>query len=57
MIIGDRSVTGLRWQVSRGQSIRGTVVDASGDPVPRLSVSAAADARPEPAARTKDLQQ
>jgi len=40
VIVRDRSVAGLRWQVSRGQSIRGTVVDASGEPVPRFSVSA-----------------
>ncbi len=40
----DTSVAGLKWEVTRGQAIRGVVVDASGKPVPRVNVSA----RPKP---------
>lgn len=42
----DKSISGLRWEVSRGQSIRGVVVDASGKPVPRVSVNASP--KPDP---------
>ncbi|MFZ6183277.1 carboxypeptidase regulatory-like domain-containing protein [Nannocystis pusilla] len=44
--IVDKSVTGLRWDVSRGQSIRGVVVDASGKPVAKMGVSASL--KPDP---------
>ena len=33
-------VSGLRWDVTRGRSIRGVVVDASGQPVTHISVAA-----------------
>jgi len=42
----DRSVEGLRWVVTRGQAIRGQVVDARGKPVPRIHVSA--QPKPDP---------
>ena len=42
----DKSVTGLRWEVTKGQSIRGVVVDASGKPADKLNISAAA--KPDP---------
>lgn len=42
----DKSVTGQRWEVTRGLAIRGVVVDASGKPVPRVSVSASP--KPDP---------
>lgn len=42
----DKSISGLRWEVTRGQAIRGVVVDASGKPVPRVNVSAAP--KPDP---------
>jgi protocatechuate 3,4-dioxygenase beta subunit len=38
--ITDKSVAGLKWPVTRGQAIRGVVVDAAGKPVPRMSVQA-----------------
>jgi protocatechuate 3,4-dioxygenase beta subunit len=38
--ITDRSVSGLAWKVSRGQAIRGVVVDARGKPVATLHVRA-----------------
>ncbi len=34
------SVSGLRWEVTRGRAIRGEVVDASGQPVAHISVAA-----------------
>ena len=45
VIVADHSVTGLRWQVSTGQTIRGVVLDG-GKPVPRVSVYA--DAKSDP---------
>ncbi len=45
VIVADHSVTGVRWQVSRGQTIRGAVLDG-GKPVPRVSVYA--DAKSDP---------
>ena len=33
----DKSIAGLRWEVTRGQAIRGVVVDGSGKPVPRVN--------------------
>ncbi|PCC70886.1 PDZ domain (Also known as DHR or GLGF) [Nannocystis exedens] len=42
----DKSVTGLRWDVSKGQSIRGVVVDASGKPVPKMNLEASL--KPDP---------
>jgi len=48
VIVTDRSITGLRWQVSRGQSIRGSVLEAGGGkPVARANVSASAKSDPE----------
>ncbi|MCY1057149.1 carboxypeptidase regulatory-like domain-containing protein [Nannocystis sp. SCPEA4] len=38
--ITDRSVSGLAWKVSRGQAIRGVVVDARGKPVAMVRVAA-----------------
>lgn len=42
----DKSIAGLRWEVTRGQAIRGVVVDGSGKPVPRVNVSASP--KPDP---------
>ncbi len=39
-------VSGLRWEVRRGRSIRGLVVDASGSPVRNISVGARVVADP-----------
>ena len=44
--IADKSMAGLKWPVTRGQAIRGVVVDAAGKPVPRMSVSA--NPKPDP---------
>jgi protocatechuate 3,4-dioxygenase beta subunit len=46
VLLVDRSVAGLRWEVTRGQAIRGVVVDANGKPVPRVNVSASP--KPDP---------
>jgi protocatechuate 3,4-dioxygenase beta subunit len=42
----DKSVTGLRWDVSKGQSIRGEVVLADGKPAPKMHLSASL--KPDP---------
>ena len=47
VVVTDRSITGLRWQVLRGQSIRGSVLDAGGKPVARVNVSASAKSDPD----------
>ena len=47
VVIGAAHVTGLRWEVERGQAIRGVVVDAGGKPAPGLDVGAFL--RPDPA--------
>jgi len=44
--LADKSVSGLRWEVTSGRAIRGLVVDASGKGVEGLSVSA--EAKPDP---------
>jgi protocatechuate 3,4-dioxygenase beta subunit len=44
--IADKSVAGLKWPVTRGQAIRGVVVDAAGKVVPRINVSA--NPKPDP---------
>ena len=44
--IADKSVAGLKWQVTRGQAIRGIVVDAAGKPARKISVSA--NPKPDP---------
>nr|WP_263429128.1 carboxypeptidase regulatory-like domain-containing protein [Nannocystis pusilla] len=44
--IVDKSVTGLRWEVTKGHSIHGVVVDGSGKGVEKLNISAAA--KPDP---------
>ncbi|HEY0136574.1 MAG TPA: carboxypeptidase-like regulatory domain-containing protein, partial [Nannocystis sp.] len=46
VVIGEAHVTGLRWEVERGQAIRGVVVDAAGKPAPGLDVGAFS--RPDP---------
>lgn len=46
VVVADKSVSGLTWTVTRGQSIRGVVVDAAGKPVRAINVSA--DPRPDP---------
>lgn len=38
VIVGNTHITGLRWEVERGQAIRGFVVDARGQPVASLNV-------------------
>jgi len=40
VVIVDRSLSGLTWKVSRGQAIRGQVVDTGGKPVAGLAVQA-----------------
>lgn len=42
VVVTDASIDGLRWSVSTGQSIRGHVVDAEGQPVADARVSARA---------------
>ncbi len=42
----DRSIRGLTWQLTRGQQIRGVVVDAGGKPVSHLHVGADPVAEP-----------
>ncbi len=46
VVIADRSLSGVTWTVTRGQSIRGVVVDGAGKPVRDVSVSA--QPRPDP---------
>ena len=46
VLVVDRSVTGLRWPVTRGQAIRGVVVDAGGRPVPWIGLFANPKADP-----------
>lgn len=46
VIIADKSLSGLKWEVTRGLAIRGEVVDGSGKPVERVSVSASP--KPDP---------
>lgn len=49
------SVTGQRWEVTPGRSIRGSVVSAKGEPVAGVLVSAGGKADPaRPRARTTD---
>ncbi len=40
VVVGATPVGGLRWELTRGRSIRGVVVDASGQPVANISVGA-----------------
>jgi protocatechuate 3,4-dioxygenase beta subunit len=40
VVIVDKSLSGLTWKVSRGQAIRGQVVDTGGKPVAGLEVQA-----------------
>lgn len=40
VVIAERSVEGLRWEVARGQSIRGVVVDGAGEGAARVTVGA-----------------
>jgi len=40
VVIGAANVAGLRWEVERGQAIRGVVVDARGKPARGLEVGA-----------------
>jgi protocatechuate 3,4-dioxygenase beta subunit len=44
--IADESVSGVRWEVTRGRSIRGQVVDPAGKPVAGVDVSAQPRADP-----------
>lgn len=46
VVVKDTSVTGLRWELTRGQGIAGTVVDAQGRPAARVIVHAAMLADP-----------
>lgn len=46
VVVVDGPVTGVKWEVSRGQAIRGSVVDAAGKPVEKIRVSA--QAQPDP---------
>lgn len=49
------SVTGSRWEVTRGQSIRGVVVSAKGEPVEGVNLAARAKVDPaKPRARKTD---
>jgi len=45
--VGERSVTGLRWEVTSGRAIRGTVVGADGKGIEGLNVRAIARADPD----------
>lgn len=40
VVLAASPVSGLRWEVARGRSIRGVVVDAGGQPVHDISVAA-----------------
>lgn len=46
VVVADKSLSGLTWRVTRGQSIRGVVVDSGGRPVARVNISAQARADP-----------
>ena len=46
VIVSGASVTGLRWEVTRGQAIRGVVVDGRGQPASRVSLYAQGQADP-----------
>lgn len=46
VILADKSLSGLRWEVAGGRAIRGLVVDAGGKAVEGVSVSA--NAKPDP---------
>jgi len=47
VVISTASVTGLQWPMTRGQAIRGRVIDADGQPLPQVRVHAAP--KPDPA--------
>lgn len=46
VVVAAADVTGLRWEVARGQSIRGLVVSAKGEPVAGINLSARTRADP-----------
>ena len=51
IVVADKAITGLRWDVTPGQAIRGTVMTPSGEPVAGINVMArpkADPARPNP---------
>jgi protocatechuate 3,4-dioxygenase beta subunit len=51
LVIAEASLEGLEWAVHAGRSIRGTVVDAKGQPVANARVSARGKADKDPRAR------
>ncbi len=51
LVITDASIEGLQWSVSEGQTIRGIVVDAKGEPVAQARVSGRAKADKDPRAQ------
>jgi len=58
VVVRDAHVSGLRWEVERGQAIRGVVVDAAGKPAPGLDVGAFSKPDPEqPRARSTTASQ
>ena len=51
VVISDASLEGLSWTVHAGQTIRGVVVDAAGEPLEGARVSARGKATDDPRAR------
>lgn len=47
VVVSTASVAGLQWPMTRGQAIRGRVVDAGGQPVPRVRLHVSP--KPDPA--------
>ncbi|MDC0716413.1 carboxypeptidase regulatory-like domain-containing protein [Nannocystis bainbridge] len=53
VVVADANATGLRWEVTRGQAIRGVIVTAKGEPMQGLRLSAHSKQDPaQPRART-----
>ena len=46
VIVADASVAGIKWEVSQGLTIRGTVVDDAGKPVPDMNLQAQPRTKP-----------
>jgi len=53
VVVADKPLEGLRWDVAPGRAIRGAVTSAKGEPVPAISVMARA--KGEPGARTSGM--
>ncbi len=55
VVVEDKAITGLRWDVTPGQAVRGMVVTPSGEPVAGINVYARGKADPaRPGARSSN---